>query len=226
MMEDINEQVKEIKQSFRQMMDGAVAQSMRSKGLHYHVNWGATLPMLREFADEIRETCDAEPAVKGTDGTGAAEHSRAYSLAIALWKEDVRECKLLATMLMPADEILPEIVDLWVEQIPTQEVAEQLSFNLWQHLPYAPEKAYQWLSSEQEYAQLCGFHVLSRLFQNGQEPNERGINEYIDQLLSALQGPYLSVKKAAYQSAIRFAGLGVVYERLMQSALKSIGMTL
>ena len=41
------EQVKEIKQSFRQMMDGAVAQSMRDKGLNYHLNWGATLPRLR-----------------------------------------------------------------------------------------------------------------------------------------------------------------------------------
>ena len=47
------EQVKEIKQSFRQMMDGSVAQSMRNKGVDYKLNWGATLPRLREMADEI-----------------------------------------------------------------------------------------------------------------------------------------------------------------------------
>jgi hypothetical protein len=45
--------VKDIKQSFRLMMDGAVAQSMRDKGLNYHLNWGATLPRLREMATEI-----------------------------------------------------------------------------------------------------------------------------------------------------------------------------
>ena len=44
--------IKEIKQSFRQMMDGAVAQSMRDKGLNYHLNWGATLPRLKEKAPE------------------------------------------------------------------------------------------------------------------------------------------------------------------------------
>ena len=197
------ERIKQIKQSFRQMMDGAVAQSMRDKGVNYHLNWGATLPRLREMADEI-----------GPD----------YDLAIALWKEDVRECKILATMLMPADKMLPEVVDIWMDQIPSQEIAEQVSFNLWQHLPYAPEKAYQWLASEREYDQYCGFHVLTRLFMNGQEPNERGINEYIDQLLSALQGPYPSVRKAAMQSVVRFAELGLLYERLAKSALKSINL--
>ena len=199
------EQVKQIKQSFRQMMDGAVAQSMREKGLNYHLNWGVTLPRLREMADGIG--CD-------------------YDLAIVLWKENVRECKILATMLMPADRILPEIVDIWMEQIPSQEIAEQLAFNLWQHLPFAPEKAYQWLASDQEYYQLCGFHVLSRLFMNGQEPNERGINEYIDQLLSALQGSFVSVRKAAMQSVLRFAELGLMYERLAKSALKSVNLEL
>ena len=197
------EKVKDIKQSFRQMMDGAVAKSMRDKGLDYKLNWGATLPRLREMAEEI-----------GKD----------YSLAIALWKEDVRECKILATMLMPADEMLPEVVDIWMEQIPSQEIAEQAAFNLWQHLPYAPLKAYQWIATDNEYCQLCGFHVLSRLFMNGQEPNERGINEYIDQMLAALQGPFPAVRKAAMQSVQRFAELGLVYERLAKSALKSVNL--
>jgi len=210
-MDDVRDKVKEIKQSFRQMMDGAVAQSMRDKGLNYHLNWGATLPRLKEMAEEIANS-----------QTPTANSQ--YDLAIALWKENVRECKILATMLMPADQILPEVVDIWMEQIPSQEIAEQVAFNLWQHLPFAPEKAYQWIASDKEYDQLCGFHVLTRLFMNHQEPNERGINEYLDQLLAALQGPYPSVRKAAMQSVYRFAELGLMYERLAKSAVKSINL--
>jgi hypothetical protein len=209
-MNGVYERVKEIKQSFRQMMDGAVAQSMRDKGVDYKLNWGATLPRLREMADEIRP----------------ADEDSQYELSIELWKENVRECKILATMLMPPERMLPEVCDIWMEQIPSQEMAEQVAFNLWQHLPYAAEKAYQWIASEQEYYQLCGFHVLTRLFMNGQEPNERGINEYLDQLLAAIQGPFMSVRKAAMQSVIRFAELGVVYERLAKSAMKSINLEL
>lgn len=200
---DVACRVKEIKQSFRQMMDGAVAKSMRDKGLGYKLNWGATLPRLRAQADEI-----------GKD----------YDLAIALWKENVRECKILATMVMPADKVLPEVIDIWMEQTETQEIAEQAAFNLYQYLPYAGEKAYAWMASDKELYQLCGFHVISRLFMNKQEPNERGINEFIDQALAALQGDSLAVRKAAASSIQRFAELGLVYERLAKSALKTINL--
>ena len=212
-MKSVFETVKEIKQSFRLMMDGAVAQSMRDKGLNYHLNWGATLPRLQAKAQEIKAMFNVSSLMFNV-----------YELSIALWKENVRECKILATMLMPPDEILPEVVDIWQEQIPSQEIAEQLAFNLYQHLPFAAEKAYQWIASDKEYDQLCGFHVLSRLFMNGQEPNERGINEYLDEALCALQGPYPSVRKAALQSLQRFAELGILYERLAKSATKSIDL--
>ena len=200
---DTEKQLKEIKQSFRQMMDGKVAQSMRDKGLDYHLNWGATLPRLREKADMI-----------GND----------YDLAIALWKENIRECKILATMIMPPNEVQPEVIDIWMEQTPTQEIAEQAAFNLYQHLPFAPEKAYTWIASDKELYQLCGFHILSRLFMNGQEPNERGINEFIDQAIAALQGDSIAVRKAAMASMRRFAELGLVYQRLAKSALKTVNL--
>lgn len=210
---DIHDVIKEIKQSFRQMMDGAVAQSMRDKGLNYHLNWGATLPRLKAKAEEIKAMFNVSCLMFNV-----------YDLAIALWKENIRECKILATMLMPPERMLPEVCDIWMEQMPSQEIAEQAAFNLWQYLPYAPEKAYQWIASDQEYYQLCGFHILSRLFMNGQEPNERGINEYMDQALSAIQGPYMSVRKAAMQSMVHFAELGLVYERMAKSAMKSINL--
>lgn len=203
--DSIQEKVRNIKQSFRLLMDGHTAQSMRDKGLNYHLNWGASIPMLKEKAREI-----------GKD----------YHLAIALWKENVRECKILATMIMPAGEMLPEVVDIWMSETPTQEIAEQAAFNLYQYLPFAADKAYRWIASDEELRQLCGFHILTRLFMNGQQPNERGINEYIDQLVAALQGSGMAVKKAAWQSAVRFNDLGLVYSRIVQSALKPLGFEL
>lgn len=195
--------IKEIKQSFRLMMNGVTAQSMRDKGSDYHVNWGAPLPMLRAKAKEI-----------GKD----------YHLAIELWKEDVRECKILATMVMPAEEMPAEVVDIWMEQTRTQEMAEMASFNLYRFLPFAADKAYQWMASPNPIPQICGFHVLSRLFMHGQEPNERGINEFLDQAIAAIQGPSLAVRKAAVTCVMRFADLGLVYERLAKSAMKSVNL--
>jgi len=203
MNEDIQERVKEIKRSFRLMMDGATSTSMRDKGLDYKLNWGASLLQLRTKAEEL-----------GKD----------YHLAIALWKEDIRECKILATMIMPAEEMLPEITDIWMQQTPNIEIAEQAAFNLYQYLDYASDKAFLWLSSSEDLPQICGYHILSRLFIRKYEPNERDINEFIDQALVALQSSNHMLQKAAMQSMIHFAGLGLVYERLVQSATRRIHM--
>jgi len=233
---DIQQKVKEIKQSFRLAMDGATAQSMRQKGLSYRLNWGVTLPRLRQMADELADDMkgDAEEA-DSTISTGgdsavadqngpavATQSSRSYALALALWKENVRECKILATMLMPPDEMLPEVADIWMEQITTVEVAEQAAFNLFQHLPYAADKAFLWIAAQDELPQICGYHVLSRLFMQRQEPNERAINEFIDQALAALQSTDPALRKAAMQSIIHFAGMGLMYERVAHSAIHSI----
>jgi hypothetical protein len=204
-MDTIEHKVKEIKQSFRLMMDGATAQSMREKGLDYHLNWSATLPRLREKADEI-----------GKD----------YDLAISLWKENIRECKILATMIMPAEQMLPEVVDIWMEQTQTIEIAEQAAFNLYQYLPFAAAKSFEWIASPDDLPQICGYHVLSRLFRQKHIPNERGINEFIDQSLSALQSPNMSVRKSAFQAVLYFSKLGLMFERVAQNALKRIGLEL
>ena len=201
MTEDTHEKLKRIKQSFRLRMNGVASQSMREKGANYKINWGINLMELRQMAND---------------------YGKDYSLAIELWKEDIRECKILATLIMPADKMLPEIVDLWMEQTPTQEIAEMAAFNLYQHLNYAP-LAYQWVASDKDIYQVCGFQLLSRLFANGQEPNERGINEFLDQAITALQVDNSGVRHAALNCLQRFADLGEEYEKVTQGALKSAG---
>lgn len=195
----MEDKVKQIKQSFRLMMNGVASLSMREKGVNYHVNWGVPLPELKKMAKEIGED---------------------YDLAIALWKDNVRECKIIATMIMPKERMSRELADVWMEQTTSQEIAEMAAFNLYQHLDFAPEIAYTWIASDNELRQICGYHILARLFMKGQEPNERGINEFIDQAKTALSSTNVGLQHAAHNSLMRFADLGLVYERLVNSALK------
>ena len=201
MTENTHEKLKQIKQSFRLMMNGEANRSMREKGLNYHINWGVSLVDLRQMAKE---------------------YGKDYELAIELWKENIRECKILATMIMPAERMLPEIVDIWIEQTQEIEIAEQASFNLYQHLDYAPEIAFRWISSNDAIRQISGYHILSRLFMRGLEPNERGINEFIDQALVALNDPNMSVRHAATTSIQRFSELGEDYSKIVDNVLSKI----
>lgn len=200
--EEVNNKIKEIKRSFRLMMNGPASQSMRKKGIEYHLNWGVPFMQLRSMAKEI-----------GQD----------YHLAIALWKEDIRECKILATLVMPHDAIPLDIAELWMEQTKSQEMAEMLAFNLFQYVDYAPAIAYKWMASNEPACQICAFDIIGRLFMKHQEPNERGINEFIDQATAALHDASAGVRHAAMNAIIRFADMGLVYERMAKSATKKAG---
>ena len=201
MNEKTHQKLMEIKRSFRLLMNGPVSQSMREKGMDYKLNWGVSLPHLQEMAREYGKDRD---------------------LAIALWKEDIRECKILATLIMPANEMPRELVDIWMEQLHSQEMAEMLSFHLLQHLDFAPALAYEWMASDKDLYQLTAYHLLSRLFLRGQEPNERGINEFLDQAAVALQSDNMGLRHAAANCVTHFASLNNTYLDIARKALKGL----
>lgn len=201
MNEETHQKLMQIKRSFRLLMNGPTSQSMSQKGIGYKINWGVPFIELKKMA---------------------SEYGKDYSLAIELWKEDIRECKILATLIMPAEEMLPEITEIWMEQVKTQEMAEMLAFNLLQYVNYAPVIAYQLMASELPLYQIAGFQLLARLFANGQEANERGINEFLDQASTALQGDNMGVKHAAANCVLRFADLGEEYEKVARMALRGV----
>lgn len=201
MNEETHQNLMKIKRSFRLLMSGPTSQSMTQKGLGYKINWGVPFIELKKMA---------------------LEYGKDYELAIELWKEDIRECKILATLIMPAEKMLPEITDIWMEQVKSQEMAEMLAFNLLQHVDYAPAIAYEWIATDKTLYEIAGFQLLARLFANGQEANERGINEFLDQAAVALQGDNMGIKHAAANCVLRFADLGEEYEKIARAALKGI----
>ena len=67
----------------------------------------------------------------------------------------------MAGLLQPVESFLPEIADIWVEDIRNIEIAELTTMNLFQHLPYAPAKSFHWIASEDEYTQVCGFLTIA-----------------------------------------------------------------
>ncbi|MBM6736039.1 DNA alkylation repair protein [Mediterranea massiliensis] len=180
---DLHEQLKDIKTLLRLSMNGAVSQSMREKGLVYKLNFGVELPRIKGIA---------------------ASYEKDHALAQALWKEDIRECKILAGLLQPVDTFLPEIADIWVDTMPTVEIAELTSMNLFQHLPYAPAKAFRWIADERELAQICGFLTIARLLQKKGDMEDRVANEFLDQAVSSFLAGSYSVRSAVMAALRRF----------------------
>ena len=173
---------------------------MAQKGMGYKINWGVPFHELRKMA---------------------APYTPDYELAIELWKENIRECKIMATLIMPPERMSPELTDVWTDLPVQQELAEMLAFNLLQHVDFAPALAYQWMASDRTDRQICAYQLLARLFMKGHEPNERGLDEYLDQVSIALQNDNLGVRHAANASLQKLAMLGDNYEHRVDKLLAS-----
>ena len=115
---------------------------------------------------------------------------------------------------MPAEEFPQEMAEIWMEQVQTPEIANMLAFNLLQDTDYAPELAFRWLASDKPLYELCAYTLLGRLFQRGMAPNERGINELLDQATVAMSGDNVMVKHAACNCLNKFGELDEEYRQL------------
>ena len=173
---DIKDLLRDIKTQLRLSMNGVVSQSMREKGLTYKLNFGVELPRIKMIA---------------------VKYEKNHDLAQTLWKEDVRESKILAGLLQPIETFYPEIADIWVENMPNMEIAELTCMNLFQYLPYAPAKSLQWIASDQEYAQICGFETAARLLVKKGDMDDRAAGELLDQALTAVVSGSVNVRKSA-----------------------------
>lgn len=173
---------REIRSRFRTRMNGVVSENMRNKGLGYRVNWGMSLQHLREMA---------------------AEYSKDIHVALELWKDNVRESKIMALMMMPAEDFTADLAEVWIDSLLTQEMAEMAAMLLFKDLPYAPELAYRLIAQTEPLKQILGYNMLSRLFTNDNLPDARGLAEVMDQVKLTLKEDNLSVRHAAYNCYVK-----------------------
>ena len=181
----VQERVLEIKKKLRLNMNGVASTGMREAGIGYKLNFGVGIPSLKEIAQETGK--DAE-------------------LAAALWKEDVRECRILAALIYPQDQFMTDMADLWVEQIEFPDLAEMCSMYLFSRIKGAAEAAFRWIASDSGMARYCGFLTLAHMLRGGREMGPRYVQELKDQAQAAVNGTDIMCAQAARTVLDRLEG--------------------
>ncbi len=139
--QEIEMEINSIKKEIRLLMDGICAEQMQQKGLSYGQNFGVAWIKLRDLA---------------------CRHERNYDIAERLWNMNIRETKLLATLLVPLDSFTPAQAEEWKEGICTMEVAEIISMTLLSKLPYAGRLSIEWINSSEPWVRLSAMHTAAR----------------------------------------------------------------
>lgn len=201
----MNEQIREIRRLLRATMNGPVSHSMRQQGLNYRVNFGVDQPRLMEIAATLPKDTN---------------------LALALWKEDTRELRLLAPMLMPHESMDEELALLWVEQIVHAEEAQVMVLHLLRHLPIASVLAFRLMAKEGKLERLVAWLLLGRLFMQGNVPTLRDTDELLDHLTAELNDEQSDpeLRRTALNTLHKYMELGEAEAARGERILQDIGL--
>ncbi len=169
------QEILDIKKDLRASMNGILSARMRVAGMPYKLVFGVELPRLQGIAEQFAPS---------------------RPLAQALWNENIRETRLLACLLMPPQEFTPDLADIWGEEIPTAEVAQVMATHLMPKAPGACGHAFEWIASDSEMKQLCGFLCIARLLQQDSPVEERSLGELENQAQALMDTASPSLRKA------------------------------
>lgn len=139
---ELEEQIKDIRKKLRLSMNGVVSDAMKDYGFTYKHNHGVQIPRLKEIAQSYTSNHD---------------------LARRLWALKIRETMILATLLQPVEIFSENDAEEWTESIDNIEMAEQACMNLFSKLPFANAWSIKLISSENEWKQIIGFILITRI---------------------------------------------------------------
>jgi 3-methyladenine DNA glycosylase AlkD len=179
----IEQTMREIRKRLRLSMDGIVSTLMREQGIKYKINFGVNLPRIQEISKLFTPSAD---------------------LADALWKEDVRELKILAILLHPVALFTPTKAALWTSEIKHQEIAELYCAKLINSCSFAPTLALQWIESKEEYTLTVGYLLLSRIYMQENSLSADQNNLFINKAVHALETVSNRVQRAALLALKRY----------------------
>ena len=127
--------------AMRKQMNGAVADAMFYYGANYGLNYGVSLPTVRQIAKDTEQDHD---------------------LALYLYKQQVRELRLAALYVAEAEKITMEELPTWAEGVINSEVAEEMAFALLPHTTILSLIFAAWSLSDNEFLAYAALMAAAR----------------------------------------------------------------
>ena len=84
-----------------------------------------------------------------------------HSAALRLWKQNIHEAKLLASMIDDPKLVTEQQMDEWVNDFYSWDVCDQCCSNLFDKTPFYKNKIFEYVKSEKEFVRRAGFVLMA-----------------------------------------------------------------
>lgn len=168
-------EINEILSKLKTLANPRAIEGMAKYGITSSKAYGVSIPNLRKIAREI-----------GTN----------HELAKHLWKLDIRETRILATLIDNPKLVTEEQMDEWANDFNYWEICDQCCMNLFVNTDFAYKKAIEWSSSEKEFVKRAGFALMASLAFKYRKTNDELFDEFFQLIKKEASDERLYVKKA------------------------------
>lgn len=110
---------------------------------------GVSVVTLRSIGKDIKKEIKDKEAV--------------HKLALELWKTEIHEARILATIIDIPELVTQNQADSWAADLESWDTCDQFCMNLMNKTPFAFEKVSQWANREEEFVRRTGFALIAAL---------------------------------------------------------------
>ena len=146
--------------------------------------YGVSIPNLRKIAREI-----------GKD----------HEFAQRLWTANIRETRILATLVDEPDKVTNEQMEKWASDFYYWEICDQCCMNLFAKTRFAYDKSFEWTARKEEYVKRAGFVLIARFAIGRNKANDKQLEAFIH-VIKREAADRRDFVKRAISSAIRKIG--------------------
>ncbi len=131
---------------------------MARYGITPENTYGVSIPNLRKIAKEI---------------------GISHKLTQQLWTTNIRETRILASMIEDPEMVTEEQIEGWVKEFNYWEICDQCCMNLFEKTEYAYKKAVKWSSREEEFVKRAGFVLMARLAVSDKKADDNKFEKFL-----------------------------------------------
>lgn len=159
----------------REHKNGETVDLMNRRHLIYNMSYGVSLAQILQFVKNKQK------------------HNE---LAELLWKENIRETKLISFHFFEPHKMSEKAVDNIVNEFTNHELVEQGILYFIVNLPFADKKIEQWLSSDKEYVKMSAFTLLGRMALKRKDVSPDFFGTFFEQIRQEMKNESLFIKKS------------------------------
>ena len=126
----------------------------------------------------------------------AKEIGKDHLLALELWKTEIHEARILATMIDHPQHVTEEQMDSWIKDFDTWDICDHACGNLFDKTPFAYKKAAEWTAREREYEKRAGFALIAYLAVHDKKADDKRFLSFLKLIKQQAEDDRNFVKKA------------------------------